>query len=129
MDEQDESATTTPPTGDDRAMIWSTPTSTAAPEPGDNGASRPAFVSQDEDHDDEPPTAGPVYNTRAQTHSITQDCMCAVLELSSATFTPRSTSARKYPLQFLCKFTGAVLNKETGDMMEYRHLMQNPKYR
>ena len=36
---------------------------------------------------------------------------------------------RQYPLPFLCNFANAVLDGETGELLEYRHLIQCPKYK
>ncbi len=36
---------------------------------------------------------------------------------------------RQYPLQFLCDFAYAVLDDDTGDLLEYRHLIKHPKYK
>jgi len=44
-------------------------------------------------------------------------------------FTTQQAASRKNPLQFLCDFAMAVLGEETGDLLEYRHLLKNPKYR
>ena len=33
------------------------------------------------------------------------------------------------PSQFLCDLAYAVLDNETGDLLEYRHLMKHPKYK
>jgi hypothetical protein len=38
-------------------------------------------------------------------------------------FTPQQATGRRYPLQF------AVLDDETGNLLEYRHLMKHPKYK
>jgi len=46
-----------------------------------------------------------------------------------APFTPQQAAARKYPLQFLCDLAYAVMDDETGDLLEYRHLMKHPKYK
>jgi hypothetical protein len=35
----------------------------------------------------------------------------------------------KGPLQFLCDLAYAKLNDETGDLLEYCHLMKHPKYK
>jgi hypothetical protein len=32
-------------------------------------------------------------------------------------------------MEFLCEFAGAVMDDQTGDMLEYRHLVKNPRYR
>ena len=41
----------------------------------------------------------------------------------------QQAAGRWYPLQFLCDFANAVLDGETGELLEYRHLIQCPKYR
>jgi hypothetical protein len=46
-----------------------------------------------------------------------------------AQFTAKQADSRKLPLQFLCDFAYAVLNNETGDLLEYCHLMKHPKYK
>ena len=38
---------------------------------------------------------------------------------------PRILAQRKYPSEMI----NAVMNQETGEMMEYRQVMKNPKYR
>jgi len=43
--------------------------------------------------------------------------------------TPRSAAARKFPMQFLCDFANSVIDGNTGEIMEYRHLVKNPKHR
>jgi hypothetical protein len=44
-------------------------------------------------------------------------------------FTSKKASAGKYLLQFLCDFAYLVLDDETGDLLEYRHLLKHPKYK
>ncbi len=46
-----------------------------------------------------------------------------------APFTARQAASRKYPLQFLCNLAYAVLDNETGNLLEYHHLMKHPKYK
>ncbi len=41
----------------------------------------------------------------------------------------RKESAWKYPLQLLCYWEKSILDKKTGDLLEYRHLLKNPKYK
>ncbi len=41
----------------------------------------------------------------------------------------QKVSAQKYPLQFLCDWAISILDNETGDLLEYRHLLKNPKYK
>jgi len=42
--------------------------------------------------------------------------------------TPRAAASRKFPMQFLCDYTDAVIDGETGEIMEYMHLLKNPKH-
>jgi hypothetical protein len=44
-------------------------------------------------------------------------------------FTNKQASACRYPRQFLCDFAYAVLEDETGDLLEYRHLLKCPKHK
>ena len=62
---------------------------------------------------------GPAQNTRLQTQArtITQECIMATISRN----VPSSNQGKKR--------TSAVLDVETGEMLEFRHLMQNPKYR
>ncbi len=47
----------------------------------------------------------------------------------TVSFTPAQASCRKYPLQFLCDFTYAVLDNDIGDLLEYHHLIKHPKHK
>ena len=38
---------------------------------------------------------------------------------------PKKLSSRRFPIEM----SNAVLNEETRELMEYRHIMKNPKYR
>ena len=93
-----------------------------------------------QDDDNEPPQlvppdpkASPAFNTRSQrgSRNITQDVMLMTMEISSTSklIMPKNAASRKYPLEFLCELAGAVLDGDTGELMEYRHLMKHPKYR
>jgi hypothetical protein len=88
--------------------------------------SGPPVILQDEDS----PLAA---NTRQQqqTRTLTQDYMFQMMEIPGykAPFTPAQAAACKYPLQFLCNFAYAILDKDTGNLLEYRHLIKHPKYR
>ena len=44
-------------------------------------------------------------------------------------FTPQQAASRTFPLQFLCDPEYAVLNNDTGNLLEYRHLIKHPKYK
>jgi hypothetical protein len=43
--------------------------------------------------------------------------------------TTTQSALQKYPLQFLRNFANAVLDNETGDLLEYWHLIKHSKYR
>jgi hypothetical protein len=47
----------------------------------------------------------------------------------TATFTVAQAASCKYPIQFLCDFANAVLDDDTGDLLEYPHLIKHPKYK
>ena len=74
---------------------------------------------------------GPAQNTRLQTQArtITQECIMATIEMSQAPITARNAAQRKYQMQLINEIASVVLDVETGEMLEFRHLMQNPKYR
>ena len=42
---------------------------------------------------------------------------------------PKSTASRKFPKQFFSEIAAAVLDGDTGKLLEYRHLMKTPKYK
>ncbi len=47
----------------------------------------------------------------------------------TAPFTVRQAALRQYLFQFLCDFAYAVLDNDTGDLLEYRYLIKHPKYK
>ena len=47
----------------------------------------------------------------------------------TAPFSSRQTASRTFPPQFLCDLAYAVLDDDTGDLLEYRHLIKHPKYK
>ena len=51
------------------------------------------------------------------------------MELTDTPATPRQLALQKLPMKLLCEIAGAVLDGETGEMMEYRHLRISPRYR
>eukprot|EP00804_Cyclotella_cryptica_P023928 CCRYP_010044-RA/>CCRYP_010044-RA protein AED:0.06 eAED:0.07 QI:0/0/0/1/1/1/3/0/1072 len=117
-----------------------TPIPTAWPRP-----STSHIISDDEDSDDEtappprvptrrpvpsppcqqPATTPPALNTRSRTRSITHETMLHFLASHHIGITAARAAQRRYSPDML----HAVLNDETGELMEYRHLIANPKYR
>jgi hypothetical protein len=85
-------------------------------------------ITQDDDEEQQQPT-----NHRPRTRStrtLTDEFVYNMMELPSiAKVTPRAAASRKFPLHFLCDFANAVIDGETGEVMEYRHLLKNPKHR
>jgi hypothetical protein len=84
------------------------------------------IISQDEDS---PPSSNTCQ--QCQKCMLTQDYMLHMIEILgyTAAFTPAQASCHKYPLQFLCDFAYAVLDNDTGDLLEYRHLIKLPKHK
>jgi hypothetical protein len=87
-------------------------------------------ILQDED---DTRRAYPAANTCQQRkgRTITQDYLFHMIEIPGLTkpFSNQQAASRKYPLKFLCDFASAVLDDETGDLLEYCHLLRHPKYR
>jgi hypothetical protein len=62
---------------------------------------------------------------------LMQDYMFKMMEIPGykTPFTPAQAAMGKYPLQSLCNFACAILDKDTGDLLEYCHLIKHPNYR
>jgi len=75
----------------------------------------------------------PAENTcqQCQVRTLTQNYLFHMMEIPGhqAPFTPAQAALPKYPLQFLCDFAYAVLDDDTGDLLEYRHLIKHLKYK
>jgi hypothetical protein len=92
----------------------------------------PADDSDDESSDDESVYDDyepmPTYNTRAQAakkksflSNVTRDAILSAVEMSSF--------QRRFPLKTLCEIAGAVMDDETGELLEYQQLIKNNKYK
>eukprot|EP00804_Cyclotella_cryptica_P002957 CCRYP_013294-RA/>CCRYP_013294-RA protein AED:0.17 eAED:0.16 QI:0/0/0/1/1/1/2/0/794 len=101
-------------------------------------------VSDDEDSDDgpepsprvrtyraipsvpnpQPASTPPAFNTRSRVRSLTYKTMLHILSTHHNGITASQATQQCYPTDML----HAVLNDETGELMEYRHLLSNPKY-
>jgi hypothetical protein len=88
-------------------------------------STRPNYITQDES--DKPQQ---VYNTRSRTTSIMQEAMLACIDITKTQFkiSPANLAVRKFPMTWLCKIANSVINKK-GKLLEYRHLIANPKTR
>ena len=42
---------------------------------------------------------------------------------SGGAITAKSAASRKFPMNFLCNYANAVLDIETEELLEYRHLI------
>ena len=87
-------------------------------------------ISQD---DDDSIYSTPSANTRfrRQIRTLTQDYLYHMMDIPGITkpFTNRQAAARRYPVAFIRDFASAVLDEETGNLLEYRHLLKHPKYK
>ena len=78
---------------------------------------RPSIISQD--------IHSPSQNMMAsQSRRLVAAMVVTCLHITAA-----QASARRYPLEFMTGFAGAVLDAETGDLLEYCHLLKHPKYK
>jgi hypothetical protein len=73
----------------------------------------------------------PAHNTRSQVQhcTITQEaiiaCMNTCSYITSRSLTPANAARRLFPVKIL----NAVLDMNTGKLLEMRHLLVNPKYK
>jgi len=72
-----------------------------------------------------PDDLGPSQNTRAARLRR----LASAVEISGQKPVASKLAGRKFSTQFLCDFAAAVLDDETGELLEYRHLIKRPKYR
>jgi hypothetical protein len=52
-----------------------------------------------------------------------------MIDISGSCPTPRQAAGQQCPLKFLADFAGSVLDAETGELLEYRHLIKRPQYK
>jgi hypothetical protein len=107
-----------------------------------SSAARPNYISQDEEEGDVPPRG---YNTRSRTMNIFQEAMLACVDISKPSYVvsqdlgmlnyidkpvfeiaAKQLLSRRFPMTWLCEMTNSVLG-EKGEILEYRHLISNPK--
>ena len=58
-----------------------------------------------------------------------QQQLLSATEMSGSCPTPQQAARRSVKLEFLTDFSGSVLDAETGELLEYRHLIKRPKYK
>jgi hypothetical protein len=87
------------------------------------------MMLQDEMGNNSSPAANTCLQQKVRT--ITQDYLFHLMDTPGLPrlFTNQQAASRKYPIQFLCDFANAVLDDETGDLLEYQHLLKHPKYK
>jgi hypothetical protein len=87
-------------------------------------------ITQDED---EMPTTTRASNRvlRSETRSLTDEFLYNAMEFPgiTTTITAKNTASRKYAQQFITNWANAVIDKETGELMEYKHLLKDPRHR
>ena len=84
--------------------------------PSQNGSTNnntPEIISQYDD--------APAGSTRSR-----QEKILAAIDISGSCPTARQSATRAFPMQFLAEFAGAFLDDETGELLEYRHLIKRP---
>ena len=85
-------------------------------------------VADDEKVNEVRTTAIHAQRGRVEVQTLKQElvlaCIQTYVEVTERQVSPRQLSQRKFPTEFL----NAVLNKDTGELMEMRHLMKNSKY-
>ena len=87
-----------------------------------NNNQQPHIISQEEAEEEESPlhkNTSPAANTCSQTvtHMITQEC---ILSISEPLATPAATQKN-----LKLDFAGAIINGNTGAVLEYRHLSKH----
>jgi hypothetical protein len=110
-------ATTTTPSSN-KVFDINFSTSTPLPTP---------YITQDEEYN-----LSPLANTRQkQFRSNTQGYILHAMEKAGkkSPFTAHKASAQCYPPYFLRGMVSAILDKETGNLLEYCHLIKHPKYK
>jgi hypothetical protein len=87
------------------------------------------MISQDEMGGNSSPAANICRQQKVRT--ITQDYLFRLMDTPELLqlFTNQHAASCRYPLQFLCNFANAVLDDETGNLLEYQHLLKHPKYK
>ncbi len=77
--------------------------------------------------------SSPAANTRFQwkVRTIAQDYLFHLMDTPELPrlFTSKQAVSCRYSLQFLCDFANAVLDDETGNLLEYQHLLKHPKHK
>ena len=92
-------------------------TTSDEPDADADDATHPNIITQADDD-------APAYRTRAR-----HDRLLAAINKGHSCPTARQTAARKFSPQFFSDYVNAVLDEETGELLEYRHLIKHPKFK
>jgi hypothetical protein len=66
---------------------------------------------------------------RGEVRSLPNEAILSAIEISSIPLYTRKLANQKFPLAMLCEIAGAVLDPETGKLLEYRHLTKKPQFK
>ena len=80
--------------------------------PATKEAPSPRVISQED---------SPLQCTRSKTQAL-----LSAIEMSDSCPIARQAASRTFPLQFLADFAAAVIDDDTGELLEYRHLIKTP---
>ena len=69
----------------------------------------------------------PAFNTRAR-RIAPHEVMLSAVNISNRKLQPKKLAGRKFPLELLCEMANAIMDGDTGELLEYQQLMQRPKY-
>ncbi len=88
-------------------------------------SARPNYILQD---DDAKQHHG--YNTQLLTTSIMQEAMLPCIDITNPKFelSAAKLSSQRIPMPWLCEMANSVIGKQ-GKLLEYQHLIANPKTR
>jgi hypothetical protein len=113
-------------------LIVASPTRKIVASPIGTSTSLPACIPNYVSQSQSDPDDAPAHRTRSRSQvvNVMEEALLSCVQLSPhSIITPRTAARRKYPLQLLCELAGAVLDAETGDLLEYRHLIRHPQYK
>ena len=76
-----------------------------------------------------PSTSSLAMNTRShmQPLTITQEASFLAMEMQADEYSQKKFSNRKFPLKLLCELVDAFMDEDTGELMQYQHLLSHPK--
>jgi len=86
-------------------------------------------LQDDADHVDQPPAHSTRSRTRAASSASTMArALCTAAVIANCGVEARQAASRQYPLQLFAEMANAVLDRDTGELLEYRQLLRSPKY-